>query len=492
MASQIAAIGAAVASAGRALPLAGNGLSAVGKGLEFAGALDQKLRSRLGKSSGLGQIAALLQSGTPMAAIVNDIAANLSGALIKAVGNAGNADAQTTLKRALASSLAPPGSSPPGSGTEQAAALEQQLTELMERLTGLTNTAGQQNEFPGADLDAETARETPAQQTKPTTAGTAQVTTAALSAFVDSLLSAAASAVAKSTSDAASATASTPQSAQSVQNVQTAPSGQTPALPDILTRMLTRAANANAQRGGDTLASSAPAASTRGLNATVAPVPTSATLFERLLAIVAEQQAGSQSDANGKDQQGSASGQQQGQSTNSQAQFAVQTVNAPAATQQSATPSSVSPYTTIDPQSVIDQIVKGISLRTTGDSSQVQLRLQPEHLGDVSLKITVTGNTITANVVAQNGAVRDVLLSNQQHLARSLAEAGLSLGKFSVNVSGGNAGFTQQQSQQQAKHGRSITAGGSLLSQQDEPWEDQRYGPTLVKSAGSLVFNYLA
>jgi flagellar hook-length control protein FliK len=146
----------------------------------------------------------------------------------------------------------------------------------------------------------------------------------------------------------------------------------------------------------------------------------------------------------------------------------------------------------VDPQAVIEQLVKGISMRTSGDSSELRLRLQPEHLGDVALKLTVTGTTIDANVIAQNADVRDVLLSHQQHLARSLAEAGLSLGKFSVDVSGGNAGFTQQQSKQQAQAAKSIAVGGSLLAGEDGNWEDQRFGPSLISSSGSLVFNYLA
>ncbi len=492
MTSQIAAIGAAIASTGRALPIAGQGLRGLGKGLEFAGELDKKLQSGLSKQSILNEIAALLQSGTPLASVIDGIASKLSSALIKATGNAGDANAQSTLKRALASALAPPGTSPPGSGTEQAEALAQQLTNIVNRLAGVTNTAGQQSEFPGANLDAETARETPAQQTKPTTAQPDQGAAAALSAFVESLLNGAASGAAKAAADASAGT----QPAQTAQTAQSIPPAQQAALPDFLTRMLTRAANAEAQRGGDTLAGAVqPGASSHQSSATGAPVPSSAMLFERLLAIVAEQQMGSQSDGDAKDQQDSSGGAApQTQTTNTaQTPIAAQSASVPAASAQpTAQPASASSYTTIDPQAVIEQIVKGISLQTTGSTSQIQLRLQPEHLGDVSLKITVTGNTINANLVAQNGAVRDVLLSNQQHLARSLAEAGLSLGKFSVDVSGGNAGFTQQQSQQHARFGRSITAGGSLLSQQDEPWEDQRYGPSLVTSAGSLVFNYLA
>jgi flagellar hook-length control protein FliK len=147
------------------------------------------------------------------------------------------------------------------------------------------------------------------------------------------------------------------------------------------------------------------------------------------------------------------------------------------------------PY--VDPQSVIEQVVTGIVLRNSGTTSEVRMRLQPEHLGDVSLKLTVSGNTISANIVAQNADVRDMLLSNQQQLARTLADAGLSLGNFSVDVSGGNPGFSQQQTPQH----RSLFKVGALhadAASEDDSWADSRFGPPVVAGSKSLVLNYLA
>jgi len=119
------------------------------------------------------------------------------------------------------------------------------------------------------------------------------------------------------------------------------------------------------------------------------------------------------------------------------------------------------------------------------------MRLQPEHLGDVSLKLTVSGTTISANIIAQNADVRDMLLSNQQQLVRTLAQAGLSLGNFSVDVSGGNPGFSQQQSQQH----RSLSKAGALhmdAAAEDDAWADSRFGPPVLAGSKSLVLNYLA
>jgi len=76
----------------------------------------------------------------------------------------------------------------------------------------------------------------------------------------------------------------------------------------------------------------------------------------------------------------------------------------------------------------------------------MQLHLQPAHLGNVTLDLRVDGTSVSANVVAQSADVRDALVANQHHLARSFTDAGMKLASFSVDVSGGDArGFQQGQ-----------------------------------------------
>jgi len=442
----------------------------LGKGLSFAGTLDQKLLDLSGDNSLLSQIAGLLQGGTPMATVVDRIVKD--------------PNVRGTLERALASALAPPGTSPPSSsGTQQlAASLEQRIRQLLTTLKSETTTAGQQSEFSGQILDAKSARETPAQQMNPTPTG----------APADEVTSFARMLVQKAVA-----------SIQDKGDTQTAapanlPTAQTP---DILARMLARAANADAQRTATAVQrtgqlSGAPV-STQTHTTTATP---SSLLFDRLIAIIAEHKSGTQSDANAGKQfsqdAATAQGATPGSSTH-QAQsnlpaapaFSTQiaSASAPAAPAQAA----ANHYTTVDPQYVIEQLVKGIAMRNSGTTSELRMRLQPEHLGYVALKLTVTGNTITANVIAQNAHVRELLLSNQQQLARSLADAGLSLGNFSVDVSGGNAGFTQQHAQQQRAF---VQTNGSAnaLATEEEPWADSRFGPPLLPAGKALVLNYLA
>lgn len=471
--------------------------------LNFGSQLQQKL-DQLGTEANdlLSQLAGMLQTGTPLATIIHRLAKDLSGALANATGNGGNTDRRRVLERALAAALAPPGTSPPNqSGLQQAAALENRLRNLLSKISGELNKAGQQNRFPGAVLDAKSAREIPAQQQK-TTAAVAAAPPAALPS-AESLLQRVMAQLQAAAPNHAPDSAPPTLPAQQVA-VQNAPPQQ-PA--DILARMLARAANADGQRSASmpstVSAAAVPDASVREVTPAVpsaGQADSSPQLFARLMSVIEQTANENGSYQGGKQSQEFAFGKSvlplihhapaSATSTSAPA-FAAALSNVTASAMRSSAPAPALPPA-IDPQSVIEQLVKGIVLRNFGSTSEMRMRLQPEHLGDVSLKLTVTGNTISANIVAQNADVRDMLMNNQQQLARALSDAGLSLGNFSVDVSGGNAGFSQQQT---AQH-RSLAKAGALhlsaLGEDDATMTDPRFGPPLLSGAKPWVLNYLA
>ncbi|MGZ3540725.1 MAG: flagellar hook-length control protein FliK [Vulcanimicrobiaceae bacterium] len=472
------------------------GLKGLSDALNFGETLKQKLDTATSGSDALAQIAALVQNGTPMATVVDRISQQLADSAARALGKPLDTDVRTQLRRAFANALAPPGTSPPAASSEQASALGERLRTLLGTLAREAENAGQQNRFSGKILDADSARELPAPQTK-STAG--DITTAQIASFARSLLSNAAASLQASLpaslpSTPATLTQQAPVLQALAQAVHPVPQQSVaPAvpLPDIIGRMLARAARADAQLNGATpLASAASATTATGAHATTA-TPSPSALFERLLATIANANAGgndAQSDADphastanrtlpampvniaSKDDGSHVFG----------AQLASTSTTAPA---DSTTQSVATPYTPVDAQAVIEQVVKGIVMRNSGSSSEVRMRLSPDHLGDVSLKLTVDGGTINATMVAQNADVRDMLLTNQHQLARSLAEAGLSLGSFSVDVSGNQTGGSGQQQQQTFAnhHGRLGHAIDS--SETGEQWLEPRFGPTLVPSS---------
>jgi hypothetical protein len=94
----------------------------------------------------------------------------------------------------------------------------------------------------------------------------------------------------------------------------------------------------------------------------------------------------------------------------------------------------------VDANAVVDQILRGMAIRTTDGQSEVRLRLVPENLGDVSIKLVVSGGSVDASIIAHTADAQTALAGGQNQLAKTLADAGLKLQSFTVGLAGDFAG----------------------------------------------------
>ncbi len=74
---------------------------------------------------------------------------------------------------------------------------------------------------------------------------------------------------------------------------------------------------------------------------------------------------------------------------------------------------------------IIEQVVRQISLRRVGKSSEVNIILNPEALGEVRLQILVKENQVTAKFKATSHAVREILSTHLDELNQALVKQGL-------------------------------------------------------------------
>nr|MDQ6942184.1 flagellar hook-length control protein FliK [Candidatus Eremiobacteraeota bacterium] len=98
----------------------------------------------------------------------------------------------------------------------------------------------------------------------------------------------------------------------------------------------------------------------------------------------------------------------------------------------------------VDANAVVDQILRGMAIRTTDGQSEVRLRLVPENLGDVSVKLIVSGGSVDASIVAHTADAQSALAGGQNQLAKTLADAGLKLQSFTVGLAGDFSGNRDQ------------------------------------------------
>jgi hypothetical protein len=482
----------------------------------------------------VSQLTSLLQQGTPISSVVNQIAQSVGASAAKMLqGTYANGDVnqlRTSITQTIANALSPPSNAPPGDAAQEAAALAARLRQVVASIAGDADSeSGQQNELSGNILDASTAKEAPAQQQNGTNAA---ASTLDVDGLVRALLSSAISALntpaSTASSTAAQTAAAAAQQAQmsalvapSVTPAQPpasttqqaspsvyAPQGQPPQpsltmsnAPDLLARMIVRAASADTQGGsaaasadGAANASAASAAATADFSAA-----SPSTLAARFAALVAEASAGNVPSSASSSSTSSNSGHSFDQSFAQQSPTGDSGMNAVAPTVslaanvQDALQQSAPSGPTVDANHVVEQMINSMTMRTLAQgSSEIRLQLQPENLGQVTMRLTVSGSQVSANVVAQNADVGNALVAGHRELARSLGEAGLTLSGFSVDVSGGDAGSDQSKDRTAGFGRRYVVHEMSDGNAAAETTETSSIGPSILAGSRLELFNSLA
>ncbi len=113
--------------------------------------------------------------------------------------------------------------------------------------------------------------------------------------------------------------------------------------------------------------------------------------------------------------------------------------------------------TQVSESQIFDQVVTHISGSANGETGRMVVRLNPAELGSLKLDLQVEGDKIRANIHAQSQQVQEVIERSLPQLRNALAEQGLKIDQFQVNVD-------QQQDQnrfagQQQQQSRNAFAG---------------------------------
>lgn len=93
----------------------------------------------------------------------------------------------------------------------------------------------------------------------------------------------------------------------------------------------------------------------------------------------------------------------------------------------------------------LSRLVHSIRIQARDSVSQANVRLNPEHLGEVTMTVRVDGGTVTAVVRAESGDVRQWLRGQEDSIRTALAEQGLTLDELVVDQDGRREHEHQQQ-----------------------------------------------
>jgi flagellar hook-length control protein FliK len=379
-------------------------------------------------------VADQLDRGVSLNDVIARLASSLATSVAAQLGITPQA-ARQRLTQAFTQALQPSGAGPPGSNAERAAALVARFRQMAELATRVTNgdTGQPIRLIAGTSLDADAAKATPAPDP-------------------DRILRDALNALAAPASPSADPTTPAPPG----DGRTAAPTASSPAVAagadTLLGRILARAARADDARPTPVdalLGAGAQPASTRSDVLATAPVTAHAAeggaSSGAVLDAFVQAFAGALARSDATKGHGDAS-------PAPLVTTAAPIQSSPAA--QPATPFAISiardalpavpplPAPTlpqpqhVDANAVIDQILRGMAIRTTDGQSEVRLRLVPEQLGDVSVKLIVSAGSVDASITAHTADAQTALAGAQTQLAKSLADAGLKLASFNVGLAG--------------------------------------------------------
>ena len=85
----------------------------------------------------------------------------------------------------------------------------------------------------------------------------------------------------------------------------------------------------------------------------------------------------------------------------------------------------------------VRRITEALARGPLRDGLRVRLSLRPAHLGALWIDLSMAGSRLRARVRTQTGEARDLLLAHLDELRRDLADRGIRISHFDVEIDGG-------------------------------------------------------
>lgn len=87
---------------------------------------------------------------------------------------------------------------------------------------------------------------------------------------------------------------------------------------------------------------------------------------------------------------------------------------------------------------IIDQVVEHVKLNVSDDKSEMVIKLKPDHLGKLSIKMIEENGEITAKIAVENTKVKQLLESTLDDFKDHLRQQGMNINQLEVSVSKDN------------------------------------------------------
>jgi flagellar hook-length control protein FliK len=135
---------------------------------------------------------------------------------------------------------------------------------------------------------------------------------------------------------------------------------------------------------------------------------------------------------------------------------------------------------------ILDQVTEKLEVSLFDNKSEMVIKLKPNDLGNVTVKITIENGVMNAKFLAESIKVKEALESNLNNLKESLKDQGLNVQDLNVSVDSGrsqNHNFNQNnliylndkksyQSNKVVSYGESYYESGNDGQKENHYWLD--------------------
>lgn len=154
-------------------------------------------------------------------------------------------------------------------------------------------------------------------------------------------------------------------------------------------------------------------------------------------------------------------------------------------------------FSTVDPQSIMNQIMDYMKIQLNSESSQLEMQLHPENLGTLQIRISAKEGIMTAQFTTASEAVKGVLESQMVQLQQQFDQQNIKVEAIEINVqthafeSALEQGNERQTTEEDSKKNRTRRIDLSRLEESEEIAEEDRVVAEMMAASGNSV-DYLA
>lgn len=140
-------------------------------------------------------------------------------------------------------------------------------------------------------------------------------------------------------------------------------------------------------------------------------------------------------------------------------------------------------YKNINSTEIIAQIMEKMQGAIKNNVSELTMTLNPASLGEIAVKLASQSGIVTAQFLADNEKIKEIIEQNMEQLKELLAEQGIEVGEIEVGLSGEGKQFTES--------GDEFTSNQNFLKDNEELEEEVEKEIIAQDNLGSSV-NYSA